>query len=161
MRINQTWETVTTTVDEEEGTSPRLFNESEEDLLEGALVVSERVGHDEAPMTGPPTSEEAPLEGLFQTGFFPALPWAPDSSDLTSPATGACGAADAEGTGSIGALCWGEEGAAAEEEIVGGSDSPRTIWLHGEGRRDWRFSLVEEEVESLEAAEAIVDGAKN
>ena len=154
MRINQTWETVTTT-DEEEGTSPRLFNESEEDLLEGALVVSERAGHDEAPMTGP-TSEEAPLDGLFQTGFFPAFPWAPpDSSDLSSPATGAGGGAtDAEG---IGSLRWGEEGA-AEEEIVRGSDSPRTIWLHGEGRRDCaglpRFSLVEE------AAEAIINGAK-
>lgn len=175
MRIVETWESGT---DDDVGTSPRLFKESEEDLFEGALVVSERAGHDEAPMTGP--TSEAPLDGLFQTGFFPALPWPPDSSDFSSPAAAtastvdreAGGATDTEAIGSIGVFGWGEEGAAAI-----GSGSPRTIWVHGEetcreGRRDcaaaaavglpcfsvmWRGEIEEEEeeLELLVVADAI------
>lgn len=152
MIVNQTWETRTGGGDG--ATSPRLLRESEEDLL----AATERAGHEEAPMTGP-TSEAAapPLEGLFQTGFFPALP-----SGFSSPAAGG---GDASAIGSIGGFDWGEDGAAAAAAIVGTESPPRTIRVQGEetwgeGRRDWAAE-EEEELGLVEVAEEAMIDQKN
>lgn len=139
--------------------------ESEGDLA-GARVDSDKAGQETAPMTGP-TSATAPFEGLFQAGLFPPLPFselsAIDSS--TAKVGDGGGAARAEGAAaSIAAagddgdvVVTGEEVAAATAAAIVGSDSPRTICVHGgcvdgedddgdetalAARRDWGLPTV-------------------
>lgn len=139
--------------------------ESEGDLA-GARVDSDKAGQETAPMTGP-TSATAPFEGLFQAGLFPPLPFselsAIDSS--TAKVGDGGGAARAEGAAaSIAAagddgdvVVTGEEVAATTAAAIIGSDSPRTICVHGgcvdgedddgdetalAARRDWGLPMV-------------------
>lgn len=154
----QTWEAG------EDDPSDEGLIESEGDLA-GARVDSDKAGQETASMTCP-TSAAAPFEGLFQAGLFPPLPFSEFSAIDSSTAKVGGGAARAEGTaGSIAAagddgdvVMAGEEVAAAAAII--GSDSPRTICVHGgcddgedddgedndetalAARRDWGLPMV-------------------
>ena len=96
---------------------------------------SDKAGQETASMTCA-TSAAAPFEGLFQAGLFPPLPFSEFSAIDSSAAKVGGGAATAAGTaGSIAAA--GDEGdvVMAGEEVAAaaiiGSDSPRTICVHG------------------------------
>lgn len=122
------------------GTDPseRTFNESEDDLGV-ALADSERAGQEAAPITGP-TSTGGALEGLFHAGFLAALLF-PFSELSAGASVAGSSEEDAEETTLPDKLSeeetcsWrptaeGDEGTAGTD-----SDSPRTIWVHGDGAR--------------------------
>lgn len=116
-----------------DGTSATAFGDSEVDFIV-ALADSDNAGQETAPMTGLP-SEAAPLDGLFQAGLLPILPLGKLPLSKLSPtelesSTGKDGEVTVEDSTTI-AADGGDEGEAAV-----GSDSPRTIWVHGDETAD-------------------------
>lgn len=138
-------QTCDTETDDDASNEP--LDDSGDDLDE-ALVDSDNGGQETAPMTGPTSA--APFDGLFHAGLLPALPFGPIPFSELSAIDSSTGEGEDEAddddkeaaatTGStteIDDVAEGDDGTAAI-----GSDSPRTIWVHGGvpalvARRDW------------------------